>query len=543
MNLFAKFCGILCLLFTLLVYSCGGDSAIKSPDNETIDIAEPEPELEEPVEVPSSPKTEEAPCVGVSFEKQYDGPLPDNCPQDWHYIVLSCVDDLESCTTVCETTCSEFCEEESAQVVYEGDQPEDCTEGYTFIAQNCVFDEESCTKTCEASCEFQNTPKSYADGNDPNFDLELFNQKMGEGIFGRVKGYSYVLSDSSGSRVAWGYGGIASEATEPNGFYPYTHHSKQNWASNSKFISAVSLLYAIDQNPTPFDTLLESPIKNYIPYRWRQNFHPDFEPVTIRLLLQHKTGLAKDDGNLQERLATGEETAKGVGYRFYSNATGILEHMVIAYLTNPSMMDLAESIFQFLPDAEYNSAINLRAAQVYADYVAENILPAANMEASCDNSDFWEGNFAWLYATPTSGDGVAVHEAKGGDHTDKCSSGGWVTDAASMQNLLATVKYSEVIFSQQIYVLMENLAGYTVSSSQSGGEIEALGYSRFVETEDGTSFCHGGDLLNGHSTICTFPSGYQVSFVVNSGGAQGDSIYSFPLRQVLVEAYNAAHNE
>lgn len=136
------------------------------------------------------------------------------------------------------------------------------------------------------------------------FHSQRFADLVEERLSKKVSGYGLAVIPFNGQPVYRG-GGLA--RTETDGAErAMTAHDRVNVASVTKFVLAISMVKAIDANPT-LD--LDTAIANYLPANWKQG--PHIDTITFRELLQHRSGLRGwenlgiEDDDLKELIRCG----------------------------------------------------------------------------------------------------------------------------------------------------------------------------------------------------------------------------------------------
>jgi CubicO group peptidase (beta-lactamase class C family) len=352
----------------------------------------------------------------------------------------------------------------------------------------------------------------------------------------RFKGYAVILQDEQRRPVVAAQYGYARTPCEPDGAQPFTADTKINWGSVSKMITSAAALHVIDHN-TPIT--LDRRMMLYLPQQWRPEVHPDFQPVTIRHLLQHRAGFAKsaprdgrgDPRHIRVRLQGGAEISGGTEApgggerrypRSYSNTSMGLFHFLGSYF-DPEAMATAEARFNSTEIA-YDDYVQVHTSRIYTSYVQRHVLQPLGINASCDVAAFKGGNYALLYGSAASARGH-----KTADGRANCAAGGWVMSASDMATFIHALAHTGRIISPATYALMENRA-------DPDGR---LGWATAVDTTGGLAFKHNGLNHAGdgsvHTEVYSFPNGFQAVAVVNSAAPEG-----FSVGRALRLAYEAA---
>jgi CubicO group peptidase (beta-lactamase class C family) len=138
-------------------------------------------------------------------------------------------------------------------------------------------------------------------------DKDAFNKSLTGAVGPKVKGYQYVLI-KGGQVVTEKADGEAQ--TSADGSVKMTVNTPTNIGSLAKFLSGTAMLNMLE-NPTPYSldkgkTLsqrLDRKMSTLFPDVWKNNMRPGIENITLRQVLQHRTGF--DDEKTGDRSVLG----------------------------------------------------------------------------------------------------------------------------------------------------------------------------------------------------------------------------------------------
>ncbi len=328
-----------------------------------------------------------------------------------------------------------------------------------------------------------------------------------------VKGYVATLTNARGEIVAEVEQGYARTACDPGGERTFTTATQTPWGSVSKLLTTATAIKVATKHGVDLD----SPIVNFLPYRWRPQLHPRFAvgengsgPVTLRMVLQHRAGFhhsSCDDRNIKTRLLDGDlaECADGnppiVGTRSYSNMLGLFQIMLPYMYSQPPMHNY-ELLAVNDSNAQYDWYMQAVANGNYRHMVATELFAPIGITGSCNMAEISgpnpSGNYIRWYDNANDSNGALPHDQ---NHT--CASGAWIMSSAHMRKLLFQLKHTENLLSREDYALME------------GTGISSLGWG-LAKWSIGDIYWHNGKWSGTRSGVRVLPGGFVATLVMNS---------------------------
>ncbi len=313
--------------------------------------------------------------------------------------------------------------------------------------------------------QFGGAEKAAAGG--ITFDIGLFEQNILDALEGQTVGNAYAIV-RNGMLHSSGADGDARTGADDQADQSAT--KEMYIASMTKTISALALLIALDEAGISVD----AGISPYLPPDWDQG--SNVEDITFRYLLTHRTGL-NESGNqtlaeLQQAIANGTGGLLAFSNAQYTNTNfSLLRILIPRVALGAEVIDIYTSI---LPaDQVY--------AELYADYVAANVLIPAGINAPfCaprQASDV--RTLYYLFGAPATDHGLNL-----GDWGLSCGATGYYLTAVELASLLAHLRYTEDIVSDETKDLMND---------GSLGWLNPVVFSAYVQGVFGIYRAHGGD--------------------------------------------------
>ena len=283
------------------------------------------------------------------------------------------------------------------------------------------------------------------DTGEPQFNIELFEQNIIDGITGQVPGYAYVINQNQ-TLYSKGAEGFANEASAA----PFTVDLRMHVASISKVITATAVLKILASRP---DVGVDSTIAPYLPNHWVLG--QNVENLTFRNLLTHKTGFFVSSGggyynDLQVLIEGGlDESLRGNVHEYYNDNFSLFR-IIIPILTG----ELTTNVFEV-------DAATL--ALEYVQFVNEELFePMGISQAYC----FQQSSNPIKYYGCDNG---AINN--GGDQTLRCGAYGWHLSAVDLAAFMAHLRYNNSILDASTRQLMDDdILGWENEKSSNNGE-------------------------------------------------------------------------
>ena len=138
------------------------------------------------------------------------------------------------------------------------------------------------------------------------FNETAFDQSLTDAVDGNVMGYQYVLI-KNGQLVTEGAGGLAEGLAD--GYLTMTTSTPTNIGSLAKFLSGTAMLHLMVNSPGPggawdqglsLSQKLDRPFTTIVPDVWVTGNKAGIEDITIRELLQHRSGFDTNKSEASE---------------------------------------------------------------------------------------------------------------------------------------------------------------------------------------------------------------------------------------------------
>lgn len=180
------------------------------------------------------------------------------------------------------------------------------------------------------------------------FNKASFDQNLQNAVAPNVKGYQYVLI-KNGQIVSEKAGGVAQNAAD--GTLAMTTSTPTNIGSVAKFLSGTAMIGLMEKPASQYQwdsgaslqQKLNRPFFTMVPNVWKSGAKPGIENITIRQLLQHRSGF--DDAKASNRNVLGFlKDADGFqqaqfNQREYSNINFVLNGYLLPMYATPTLKD------------------------------------------------------------------------------------------------------------------------------------------------------------------------------------------------------------
>jgi CubicO group peptidase (beta-lactamase class C family) len=368
---------------------------------------------------------------------------------------------------------------------------------------------------CEKPFEGPNTIQ----GNGKQFDIDVFETKVVNGLGNQWAGYAYAISQNGqlkrdgvfGKRISVSDGNVNFEVDSP--IYG---------ASVNKVMTAVAMLKILEAKGNgSADGWLNASIAQFLPPNW--NFGPNSATITFRQLIQHRSGIASnaaiDYSGLRTLIATGTSADKSYNY---SNANYALLRILIARMGSNVPAN---------SPSDATNATNVLAG--FRKYMEDHLFDPFNIKV---NTRPFGSNPALYYGWGNLSNGWNM-----GDMTSRLGNGGFYFSTLDAAKFLSFLNHSEQIISKNTRQLMyDQFLGWSDGNQPQNEPNGVYGTyyfknGSFCSAVDGGG-CSGRGVRN---IIAAFPhNGVEVVIMANSRGGNMDN--STQLRAMLRNAYDNA---
>jgi CubicO group peptidase (beta-lactamase class C family) len=288
------------------------------------------------------------------------------------------------------------------------------------------------------------------------FNKTKFDQDLQNAVGPNVIGYQYVLI-KNGQLVTEKAGGVAHNAAD--GTRAMTTSTPTNIGSLAKFLSGTAMLglmekpvgqYSWDKGAT-LQQKLNRPFLTMVPNVWKTGTRPGVESITIRQLLQHRSGF--DDAKTNNRNVLGFlKDADGFNQsqynqREYSNINFVLNGYLLPMYATPTLKDTLNSYAaaQNLPPAAADAYIRQAAGNAMHNLMKTRIWDkmSPKIAPNCDGSSI-AATAALSYNSKSDGAKGAITSII--DTQGHCGGhGGYFVSARALAEYLAYFSATDLI--------------------------------------------------------------------------------------------------
>jgi CubicO group peptidase (beta-lactamase class C family) len=290
-----------------------------------------------------------------------------------------------------------------------------------------------------------------------SFNKASFDQSLQNAVGPNVIGYQYVLI-KNGQVVSEKAGGVAQNAAD--GTLAMTTSTPTNIGSVAKFLSGTAMI-GLMEKPAGQSTWdagaslqqkLNRPFLTMVPNVWKTGARPGVENVSIRQLLQHRSGF--DDAKASNRNVLGFlKDADGFlqsqyNQREYSNINFVLNGYLLPMYATPGLKDTmntyvnSQSLNQAAGDAFVRQAAGTAMHNLMKARIWEKMTP--KIQPNCNGSSITNAAYSYNSRNDTAkGSITSIMETQGhcGGH------GGYFMSARALAAYLAHFSATDLIVS------------------------------------------------------------------------------------------------
>lgn len=362
------------------------------------------------------------------------------------------------------------------------------------------------------SCEKQNDPFPL-DSNALIFDIDLFEEKIKDGLTFESVGFCYVItkngnlarSGAIGQRIAGLDGTVGQNLNQP-----------MYCASVSKAITstaALKLLQKMGKNEL-------TKIIEFLPPHW--NPGTNVKNLTMKDLLQHQSGFRGYGPSYASLKALVEADIDPDDKVYdYENTNYSLFRIMIPYMNGDIDLNLTD-------DAEIDMQTSLK----YREYIQKKLFEPLGITNTDTKPIGAQPTLYYNYPNYLKTRGWEI-----GDRTSISGGGGWYVSPLDVANFFANLEFSEDLISNEYKTIMDdNFLGWDESSSVSGSndygvyhaKNGALGNSDIESENQGVK-----------NLVKKFNNDIQVVIMINSRGGDHDSDFgSISLNSLIRDAFD-----
>lgn len=370
--------------------------------------------------------------------------------------------------------------------------------------------------------------------NGPVFDLDLFVANVEAALDGSATGWAYSIS-KDGHLYAENGGGLAVTAMDVSsagGGIPHSPSKLQDIASVSKTITALTVLRLLQEHGYDVDRQLWK----CVPGTTWTHGSGDISQGEIRDFLSHTSGIPNtglDYFSLKNRY---QENANYADHSYnYVNANYAYMRLAIAYLYS----ELGELAYP-LSSVEYDVDNNGAPETDLEDAINQAYIEAVNKYVFAPCGISWKEPKPDGEANPTMNYNFNMDTPgwNKGDMTKFAGSAGWRLSASDLNNIIATLRYTDKILNDEYKSKMNaELLGWhnddSIYNALTGGG-RAYGHEGYYEDKYGPNEAADPQGRGVFTGFMMFPINVEVAAVVNSLGGTNT------MCRELRDAYNNA---
>lgn len=377
------------------------------------------------------------------------------------------------------------------------------------------------------------------------FNAVVFEEKVHQELANQVKGYSVVIANELGIEAKVS-GGWAQAPTDGN--VAMKTFISSGIGSVSKVLTAVALLHLFDRHKLSSASVqaqLDMSVWGKLPLKWKETTlaGKNFEQVTYRSLLQHKSGIR---GGQNDSVAIPDEFSDNklgfyfvlqqgvvenkIGVREYNNYAMVLVGLLVAAIAYPEQVAKFHQEHKHLDDFEYAKALRIEYLRLYEKYMREEIFSRAleSISPTCrPECELPDNRYAKGY------DNLDDETGSSPQRTDPCNpQGGWFLSAQELAQFARTLAFTNR------YIGPTTRASLYDPTDEASRD-DRIVYSSIIahdgfNAELGQRFWayHGGDVGDYQAALIKLPGEYYGVGMVNS-----DEIDSGAIARILIDAF------
>ncbi|MBV2360645.1 beta-lactamase family protein [Thalassococcus sp. CAU 1522] len=242
-------------------------------------------------------------------------------------------------------------------------------------------------------------------------DLLRFKYFLHERFDGRTKGFAYTLVKGQVT-LTDGAMGWAQDPTDGN--VRMSPEIPSNIGSVSKLVTGVALMHLLRERPGNNGTVnqqLDLPLVDFLPRDWRQQYGAGLRGLTLKHLLQHKSGLLEEgdeeDGFKALHWALRQGTQRTPGTRRdYNNNNISVMRFVIPRIAYPNETTFLDDLHAGKPEKAYWDALLPQYNALYKQYMTVTFFPeifSGTVPVCNPHDELGPRSFAKSYDLPLPG--------------------------------------------------------------------------------------------------------------------------------------------
>jgi hypothetical protein len=351
--------------------------------------------------------------------------------------------------------------------------------------------------------------------NTPEFDIDLFEERILDALTFEAVGYCYVIA-KDGTAVHAGSVGQRSDGLDAD--LASDFNAPMYCASVSKVFTAVAALQLIEEKGLTINTK----IVNFLPTVWDPG--DNISDLSFKDILQHRSGFRNFDVDyqgLKDLIENGIELSDKV--YDYENSNFALFRIMIPIMDGTVDKDLVNE-----------TDLDIQTSLAYRDYVRDNVFGAADIAANAVSTVPAVSNPTLYYNFPnyqnTRGWGI-------GDRTTISGGGGWYVSPANVAKFFAYLRFTNDILSADMRQTMDmNFLGWDQGTSTSSANAHGIYYTKNGALGNSNDESTNQGVRN---VAMNFPNGVQAVVMINSRGGDHDSDFGSTNLEALVrEAFD-----
>ncbi len=368
------------------------------------------------------------------------------------------------------------------------------------------------------------------------FDRPAFEADLHTRLDNTVKGYAFVLMHNN-LLAAEGARGQARNARD--GQMTMTTATPVNIGSLFKFVAGVSLLHAVERPPAgsgaganSFDAILNSPYIMQSPGYWNSKITvPQIQRISVRQLLQHKSGFRDDDilvvygGGYQPRL---------FNHRDYQNLNFTMAGYWLGAFVNRNGLTAVQSFNAAAPFAERFAVSQTVLGREMDRFIRTQVLSkvSGGAVASCDAANEFRTTGAHAYRSRLDRD-PGIITSRMADGKPCIGAGGYQMSARHLAGLASTVLHTDRLISARTRALMLGTGAdrddrLVFSSATSNTYTNTNFGESHVLWSGGRQPYDGGQVAGGG--LVRLPQNYVLVVLYNSPELESSDVYDHGLK-------------
>jgi len=364
--------------------------------------------------------------------------------------------------------------------------------------------------------------------------FSTFQSNLSSNLDPLIKGYQYTIGDETGSLYTNVYGDRRSENDNGGTAASWFSNSEMMGASVAKMVGTVACMMVLEDATIPGATTMNDKLQillqDYIPSRWVSLIDGNEGLITLRHLLNHRSGFPQANPPDPQVTLSGTMNANfPIGYT-YANPNMDLACFMAMYLANPITMAALESSLINSTDAVYDATMKSTIRNLYRGYILGQIFTPAGINVTC-GADMANPSTVdvYAYSSPNAQLGSDI------GNIITCMSNGLIWSTDDMTNFVQSWTNPQLpgnLLTAESVALINDFAAGNATTTP-------LGWNRNADNNVGEAYAHGGLWTPSNDTYRSRMILTQDNTIIcmnaNSDPSNGLDVGTF-----ITNAYNAA---